>query len=215
MIEELFSRYESTSRKADYLFKTIQEKYPLSVKCTIRCADCCHAIFGVMPIEAAYLHIALRRLDRRVRREVLRRAEKAEAEMRKAKDTLHKVFEDKPKMKVYGLGKQRVRCPLLTDRKECVLYDKRPTICRIYGVPYTLKKDKKEHSYVCGLSGFEEKATYAAVKLDNLYHELFMLSKELFDAAKAAHPDRANLMVPISRILQMPFEKIMQGDFEE
>ncbi len=214
MIEELFSKYESTARKADYLFKTIQEKYPLSVKCTIRCADCCHAVFGILPIEAAYLHSSLRRVDRKIRRDVLRRAEKAETEMLKVKDAL-RVFDDNPKMKVYGIGKQRVRCPLLTDKKECVLYDKRPTICRVYGVPYVLKKEKKEHSYVCGLSGFQEKATYATVKLDNLYHELFMLSQELFAGTKAVHPDRANLMVPISRILRMPFEKIMQGDFEE
>jgi Fe-S-cluster containining protein len=214
MIEELFSRYESTARKADYLFKTIQEKYPLSVKCTIRCADCCHAVFGILPIEAAYLHSSLRSVDRKIRRDVLRRAEKAETEMLKVKDAL-RVFDDNPKMKVYGIGKQRVRCPLLTDKKECVLYDKRPTICRVYGVPYVLKKKKKDHSYVCGLSGFQEKATYATVKLDNLYHELFMLSQELFVTTKAIHPDRANLMVPISRILRMPFEKIMQGDFEE
>lgn len=216
MLEDIFSQYLNVARKADVLFKTIQEKYPLSVKCRIHCYDCCYAIFGVFPIEAAYINYHFNRLDRKVRRDVLKRAEKAEAEMLKAKDRL-KVFEDDPKMKVFGLGKQRVRCPLLQSSEECVLYDKRPIICRIYGVPYSLKKENKEISYVCGISGFEEKATYPTVKLDKLYNELIKLSTELL--AEGGTPmkklNKANFMLPLSRVLKMPFETILKGEFEE
>ncbi len=60
MIDELFSQYQNEVRKADILFKTIAEKYPLSVKCRIRCCDCCNAVFGIFPIEAAYIHHHLR-----------------------------------------------------------------------------------------------------------------------------------------------------------
>ncbi|MDP2755227.1 MAG: hypothetical protein Q8P40_12680 [Nitrospirota bacterium] len=215
MINDLFSRYETIARKADFLFKTIQEKYPLSVTCHIRCCDCCHAIFGVFPIEAAYINYHFNRLDRKVRRDVLRRAEKAEDEMLKAKDSL-KVFEDNPKMKVFGLGKQRVRCPLLQDSEECVLYEKRPIICRIYGVPYSLKQEDKEQAFVCSVSGFQEKVTYPTVKLDKIYQELCQLSKELLTEAGYLNPAaKANLMLPLSRILRMPFEAIVKGDFGE
>jgi len=215
MIEELFSAYSTFARKADLLFKSIQEKFPMSVKCRVRCCDCCHAIFGVFPIEAAYINHHFNRLERKARRDVLRRAEKAEAEMLKAKDTL-KVFEDDPKMKVFGLGKQRVRCPLLQDSEECVLYEHRPIICRVYGVPYTLKKDKKEISYVCGISNFQEKASYSAVKLDNIYQELVRLSKDLLAEAGYLNPAaKANLMLPLARVVRMPFEEIMKGNFGE
>jgi Fe-S-cluster containining protein len=215
MLNDLFSKYATIVRKADYLFKTIQEKYPLSVRCRLHCCDCCHAIFGVFPIEAAYINYHFNRLDRKVRRDVLRRSEKAEAEMLKAKDRL-KVFEDDPKMKVYGLGKQRVRCPLLQDSEECVLYEKRPIICRIYGVPYSLKKENKEISYVCGISNFEEKATYQTVKLDKLYQEIANLSKDLLTEAGYLNPAaKASLMLPLARILRMPFEDIMKGNFGE
>ena len=95
MLDDLFSKYAAIARKADYLFKTIQEKYPLSVRCRLHCCDCCHAIFGVFPIEAAYINYHFNRLERKLRRDVLRRAEKAEDEMLKAKDRL-KVFEDNP-----------------------------------------------------------------------------------------------------------------------
>ena len=215
MIDDLFGKYLQEVRKADYLFKTIQEKYPDSVRCRIRCCDCCHAVFGVFPIEAAYINYHFNRLDRKVRRDVLRRSEKAEDEMLKAKDSL-KVFEDNPKMKVFGLGKQRVRCPLLQDSEECVLYENRPIICRIYGVPYSLKQGDKEQAFVCSVSGFQEKVTYPTVKLDKIYHELCQLSKELLTEAGYLNPAaKANLMLPLSRILRMPFEAIVKGKFGE
>lgn len=214
MIEELFSKYFAYAQKADILFQTIKEKYPDSVRCRIRCCDCCHAVFGVLPIEAAFINYHFNRLERKARRDILRRAEKAEEDVIKAKDRL-KVFEDKPDMKVYGLGKQRVRCPFLSDKEECVFYEKRPVICRIYGVPYSLKDGKKERSHVCTISGFEEKATYPTVKLDRIYNELVALSKELFAEAGYLNPAaKATLMLPLARVLRMPFEDIIKGNFE-
>jgi Fe-S-cluster containining protein len=215
MLNDLFSKYENIARNADFLFKTIQEKYPLSVTCHIRCCDCCHAVFGLFPIEAAYLNYHFNRLERRIKRDVLRRAEKADDEMLRVKDRLQ-VF-DKPQMQVYGLGKQRVRCPFLTDKKECVLYEKRPIICRIYGVPYSLKDGKKEKSYVCSVSGFQEKVAYPTVKLDKLYNELVKLSKEILieGGTPIAKLNKADLMLPLSRVLRIPFEAIIKGDFGE
>jgi Fe-S-cluster containining protein len=215
MIDDLFGKYLQEVRKADYLFKTIQEKYPDSVRCRIRCCDCCHAVFGVFPIEAAYIFRHFSRMDRKTRRDVLRIAEKSEAEILKAKDTL-KVFEDKPHMKVYGLGKQRVRCPFLSEREECILYENRPIICRIYGVPFSLNDGKKEKAYACGLSGFQKNVTYPTVKLDKIYQGLCNLSKELFTEAGYIQPEKkANLMLPLSRVLRMSFEAIVRGDFGE
>jgi Fe-S-cluster containining protein len=215
MREELFPRYEVLPRKADILFKTIHEKYPDSVRCRIRCCDCCYAVFGIFPIEAGYINYHFNRLDRKVRRDVLKRAEKAEAEMLKAKDKL-KVFDDDPKMKVYGIGKQRVRCPLLSDNKECVLYERRPVICRIYGVPYSLHKEKKELAYVCGMSGFEAKVSYPSVKLDAIYQEIVSLSVEMLQEAGFLNPAvKAGLMLPLERILRMSFDDIVKGNFGE
>jgi len=215
MKEELFPRYEVLPRKADILFKTIHEKYPDSVRCRIRCCDCCHAVFGLFPVEAAYINYHFNCLDRKVRRDALKRAEKSEGEMLKAKDRL-KVFEEDPKMKVYGLGKQRVRCPLLSDKEECLLYEHRPVICRIYGVPYSLHKGEKELAYVCGISGFETKASYPTVKLDNIYQEIVGLSIEMLKEAGFLNPAaKANLMLPLSMALRMSFYDIVKGNFGE
>ncbi|HYA11549.1 MAG TPA: YkgJ family cysteine cluster protein [Thermodesulfovibrionales bacterium] len=214
MVDELFSKYLLEVRKTEHLFKTIQEKYPMSVRCRIHCCDCCYAIFGVFPVEAAYINYHFNRLERRIKRDILRKAEKAETDVVKAKDTLQ-IFDDKPDMKVYGLGKQRVRCPFLTDREECAFYEKRPIICRIYGVPFSLKNEKKEKSYVCGVSGFQHNVSYPTVKLYKIYDELCRLSEELFKKAGSTHLEKATLMLPLSRILRMPFEVIIKADFEE
>ena len=214
MLDDLFSKYVLETRKADHLFHTIQERYPLSVKCRIHCCDCCNAVFGVFPIEAAYINYHFNRMERKMRRDILRRAEKAATETVKAKDRL-KVFEDKPEMKVYGLGKQRVRCPFLSDREECAFYGERPIICRIYGVPFSLKTGDKERSYVCNISGFQEKVSYPTVKLYKIYNELCNLSEELFKRVGSSHPEKSNLMLSISRVIRMPFETLIKGDFEE
>lgn len=216
MLDNLFSRYENIVKKADYLFKAIQEKYPLSVRCHIHCCDCCYAIFGLFPIEAAYINYHFNRLDRKIKREVLRKAEKAEAEILKARDKLKQAFNERPEMQVYGLGKQKIRCPFLTDKDECILYEKRPIICRIYGVPYSLNDGKKDISYVCGISGFEANTSYQTVKLDKLYNELVKLSREFManGGAPITKLHRANLMLPLPRIIRMPFEEIIKGNFE-
>ena len=215
MLDALFSKYQEEARQADILFKSIKEKYPLSVTCHIHCCDCCYAIFGVFPIEAAYINYYFNRLERRIKREILRRAEKAEREIIKAKDKL-KLFEDDEKMKVYGLGKQRVRCPLLSDKNECELYERRPIICRIYGVPYSIYKGRKEHSYVCSISNFQEKATYQTVKIDKIYNRLVQLSEELLKEGLVIKPEtKANLMIPLSRVLRMSLDDIIKGNFED
>jgi Fe-S-cluster containining protein len=217
MIDNIFSRYELEARKADYLFKTIQEKYPLSVKCRIRCCDCCYAVFGVFPIEAAYINYHFNRLERKIKRDVLRKAEKAEIEILKVRDKLQQTFNDKPEVQIYGLGKHKIRCPFLTERDECLLYEKRPIICRIYGVPYSLKDGKKETSYVCGISGFETNVSYPTVKLYKIYGELCKFSEELLSegGTPIAKLNKAKLMLPLSRVVRMPFNEIIEGSFGE
>ncbi len=211
MLGDLFERYEFLAKKADILFRSIQEKYPGAVRCRIHCCDCCYAPFGLFPIEAAYLNYHFNRLDTRTKKDIFRQVEKAEADIWRAKDRLS-VFDDDPKMKAYGLGKQRVRCPFLTRSDECILYEKRPIICRIYGVPFTVEDGKV---CVCGLSGFQKGVTYPTIRLDKIYHELNKLSEELLIKFGSAHPERSLLMMPLSWALKLPLELILKGEFVE
>ncbi len=214
MLDDLFLKYKSIVRQADFLFNAIQEKYPACVQCKIHCCDCCHAFFGVFPVEAAYINFHFNRSERKIKREILRGVEKTETQMLKTWDKLQ-VFDDKPEMKIYGLGKEKVKCPFLTDKKECILYEIRPVICRIYGVPFSMNDGKKEKVYVCPVSGFEEKVSYPTVKLDKVYHKLCQLSGELLRESGSVHQEKAVLMLPLAKVVKMPLETIIKGDFGE
>ncbi|MDL1970907.1 MAG: YkgJ family cysteine cluster protein [Candidatus Desulfofervidaceae bacterium] len=206
---DFFGEYENWAQKADILFKKIAHDFPECVRCRVHCCDCCYAPFGVFIIEGAYLNYHFNRLDTRRKKEILRRIEKTEADLLAARDRLH-VFDDNPKMKVFGLGKQRVRCPFLNDRDECDLYDKRPIICRIYGVPFSIK----DEAHVCGLSNFKKGVTYPVVKLDKIYDELRRLSEDLLIWARSPHPERSLLMLPIARAIRLPLDDLIKGMLE-
>lgn len=206
---DFFGEYESWVQKADILFKKIAHDYPECVRCRLHCCDCCYAPFGVFVIEAAYLNYHFNRLAPKQKKEIFRRIEKTETQLLAARDRLH-AFDDNPKMKVFGLGKQRVRCPFLNDREECDLYDKRPVICRIYGVPFSVK----DEAHVCGLSGFKKGVTYPVVKLDKIYDQLRRLSEDLLVWASAPHPERSLLMLPIARAVKLPLDDLIKGMFE-
>lgn len=122
---ELFGEYRIWVGKADNAFKKMREEYGYCIPCRIHCYDCCYAIFGLFLIEAVYVNYHFNSLKRRERREATIQAEKTETDLLKIKDKIS-VFDDDSKMKIYGLGKERVKCPLLNDQKECILYDHRP-----------------------------------------------------------------------------------------
>ena len=51
----MFSKLEQLLRHVDITVTTIAKEYPAEVKCEPGCADCCHAVFDVSFIEAAYI----------------------------------------------------------------------------------------------------------------------------------------------------------------
>jgi len=55
MVTPLFEKYEVLVATADLAFREMRSQYPSCVKCEPLCSDCCHAVFGLFLIEAAYL----------------------------------------------------------------------------------------------------------------------------------------------------------------
>ena len=84
-------------------------------------------------------------------------------------------------MRGYSLAKARIRCPLLNDNNECILYPYRPITCRVYGIPTMIQGVPR----VCGKAGFKKEQSYPTFNLDGVHRELFELSKELLERAGA------------------------------
>jgi len=74
----LFQRYETLVIKADEAFKKMANDYSRCIKCERHCSDCCHAVFGLFLIEAAYLKHHFDALDRKERRAATLRGNKTD-----------------------------------------------------------------------------------------------------------------------------------------
>lgn len=198
MPKELFARYEQLGLAADLAFERIQREHAEAVKCERGCTDCCHALFGLFPVEVAYLREHFAKLDPAVQQEVLKRAEQAEERLKRFQTLMDEAHGDDPAMQSYALSRERIRCPLLNDQGDCVLYRNRPVTCRVYGIPTTVNGAGR----TCWKAAFEAGKSYPAFNLDRVHKELYEMSKTILEKKGRPDPERAALLVPVAAALR-------------
>ena len=204
----LFQRYELLVAKADQAFGKMQKEYGVHIKCKLHCSDCCHAIFGLFLIEAAHLQQHFNQLARKERQAAVLRGEKSEKEYGELEKRL-KTYGNDPQMASYSIGRERIRCPLLSDTRECVLYVYRPITCRVYGIPLVIQG--KAHA--CGNAGFKDGESYPSFSLDEVQRELYLLSRELLVRAGRKDLERASLLITVSKAIKTPSKDLINEDF--
>ncbi len=151
----MFTHLEKLFHFVDQTVESICTKHPEEVHCHPGCADCCHAVFDVSFIEAAYIAAFLKENPQIISQQKQQAEQAAVA------------FEEL--MKTGGdPSVARIRCPFLSDENLCLAHSVRPVNCRTYGTP-TIINDK---GAVCGLSGFSQKSVYPTVKLGPLQESL-------------------------------------------
>lgn len=204
---ETLQKYEALVAEVDKIFAAMQNAHKDCVRCEIHCCDCCYAVFDVTLVESMYINRHFNRsLPRKERREILRRAEKADREFYQIKNRLKKMYikEGRPPEEVLlHLAKERVRCPLLNDEKLCDLYDRRPITCRVYGIPTSIGGTP----HICGESGFKEGVTYPAVNLDNINDRLLQLSENLLQELGSNQAKMHMSLVPVSATLITTYDE--------
>jgi len=206
-LSQLFRSYESLGATADQAFAKMVESYGDCVRCERHCDDCCHAVFGLFLVEAAYLQHQFGRLPSREKAEAALRCDRADRDLARVQQQLRERGEGGEDPLALG----RVRCPLLNEERDCVLYTARPITCRIYGVPTKVQGMAR----VCGLSGFEQGVSYPAFDLDGVFRDLYDMSKELVEKAGGEDPERAGLLVSVSKVLTTPLESLIHEPLEE
>lgn len=204
----LFHNYEILVDKAEAGFIRMKNDYGQCILCELHCSDCCHAVFGLFLIEAVYIREQFAQIREDLKEDVIERSKKFDREIADLHKKL-KAFEDDPRMQNYTMARERIRCPMLDDREECVIYHRRPITCRIYGIPTRIHGKIR----ACGKSGFKEGETYPVFDLDGIYRDLFILSKDLLDAAGVDSTDKATLMISMSKIIQTPIDDLINNDF--
>ena len=201
----LLEPYDRIVLKADDGFQRMESDFVECVKCEPHCADCCHAVFGLFLIEAVFLKHDFDRLPEEDRLAALRRADEADKELKVLERTL-KEFEGDPQMSSYAMGKARIRCPLLSDDNECILYPHRPITCRVYGIPTMIQGVSR----VCGKAGFKKDESYPAFNIDGVNRKLHALSKEVLKGAGQEDHEKASFLISVSKVIQTPVEDLIR-----
>ena len=203
----LFEPYDNLVSKADQAFLRMAGEFEECISCKPHCADCCHAVFGLFLVEAVFLKHDFDQLPEQERAPALKRCARADEGLLNLERTLAE-FRDDPQMRAYSLARARIRCPLLDDNDECVLYPYRPITCRVYGIPTMIRGALR----VCGKSGFRKDQTYPAFNLDGIHRELYQLSSELVDKKEAKGIERASLLLSVSKVIKTPVEQLISGE---
>ena len=136
------------------------------------CGDnCCRTRFYHHTyLEYLFIQHGLETLDSHVQRHVKMRAEK-----------ICRAFSDTAK----ELGNLHLMCPL-NDEDRCILYEYRPMICRLHGIPHQLQKPGQAPVYGPGCGMFERHCAgkgYCRFDRTLFYSEMARLEYELRQAA--------------------------------
>jgi len=200
----LFEPYQGLVSKADYAFQRMAGEFSECIKCEPHCADCCHAVFGLFLIEAVFLKRDFDQLDEKEREAALKRGAEADRDIEKLEQTLEE-FKDDPQMTAYSMARARIRCPLLNDDNECILYPYRPITCRVYGIPTMIQGVPR----VCGKTGFKKETSYPTFNLGGIQREVYQLSLQLLENAGEKDSERASLLLSVSKVIKTPIEELI------
>lgn len=206
----LIKRYELLQVKADKAFEDMEKDYKNYIRCKKYCSDCCYAMFGLFAIEAFYIKRQFDKLDAKVREAALVRAKETEKQLH---DLDRKLREGKKKSKEqsqHSLSSLRIRCPLLDEKDECVLYEYRPLTCRVYGIPTSIHGK----AHVCWKSDFKPGESYPVYNLDEAYQELYYLSRQLLSWEDAKELGKASLLISVSKCISTPTEELFEQVFK-
>ncbi len=205
-----FEKYEALLATADTAFERVKGAHSECVRCDIKCADCCHALFDLTLIEALYINYRFnQRLAADKRAEVLEKANRADREIHRLKRRAYRDLKAGRSEEdiLAQLALERVRCPLLNEKDLCDLYAYRPVTCRLYGVPTAIGGVGR----TCGLSGFEKGKRYPTVNLDMVFAQLQRLSAELVRDIKSRHLKLVDMLVPLSMALLTDYDQCYLG----
>ncbi len=210
-----FKKYEELQKRADEIFIKIKEKYPEEVTCKIGCTECCYALFDLSLIEAMYINYQFNKniTDEKKKEEILEEANRIDRRLYKLKRQLYKEKEKGvPTEKILEeVSKIKMKCPLLDQDGRCILYEHRPIICRLYGIPLSFDGKVK----TCRLSKFSPGKKYPAVFVDKIQDRLVLISKELVSSIPTQYTRLWDVFVPLSMALLTEYNEEYLGIINE
>ena len=200
-LSSFFQRYEALSAATDAIFEQVRTAFPAEVSCHLGCTSCCHALFDLSLAEALYLKqkFDLRYPSGLERAAIIDRADSADRKATKMKRDFYKEASAGTETSdiLQQAAQASLRCPLLGDNDECILYEFRPLTCRVYGIPTAI--GGKGHT--CGKTKFAKGTLYPTVNMDKIQQSLGALSHELAGFIGTRYDELHLVYLPVSFIL--------------
>lgn len=149
-LDAALAPYRALLAQVDQLCARIGAAFPEQIECQAGCAACC-ILQGVLPVEAATLALAFRRLPA------------TDAAALQAR------------LQTAGNGD---RCPLLSDER-CPLYAARPIICRTHGLPLLVEDEHGRRVDRCprNFTGLDTLPGAAIIALETLNQALVVANR--------------------------------------
>ncbi len=200
-LSHIFARYEALVAETDALFTHIKTNFSDCVTCEQGCSDCCHAVFDLSLVEAMYLNQTF--LEKvpygKERSDTLMRAADLDRITTRIKKDFYKAAKDgKDTTEImHEAARLRMPCPLLNAENSCIIYDKRPITCRLYGIPLNINGE----GHVCGKNAFSKGGQYPTVNLATIQKRLDDLSMEIAITVKSRFSELNQVFVPVSMAL--------------
>ncbi len=209
-LEKHFVKYEALIQMVDAVFDRVKNEYPKEVFCREKCSDCCYALFDLTLIEALYIKDQFNKnFSGSEKNKILEIADKTDRALTKMKRQAFKdVKNGADQLEIIGkMSQERVRCPLLGEDNLCVMYDKRPITCRVYGIPTSTAGV----SHICGRTNFKQGDPYPTLNMDKIYTQLQLFSAEMIKDIKSEKIKMHEILIPVSMALMTNFDEEYLG----
>ena len=210
-LDAIFEEYGRLAANADVLFNRVKAQFPAEVACAQGCSSCCSAPFDLSLVEAMALNRAFNKaFGYGIRRSaVIEAANNADRQLTRLKRHYYQQAKSgMPDADILAeAGRERVRCPLLGLDETCLLYERRPITCRLYGVPTVI--GGKAH--VCGTCRFEKGLAYPTVALDRIQDKLADMSRRIGAALGSRFRELHRVYVPVSMALLTKYDDAYLG----
>lgn len=211
---DFFQRYEAVTAEVDAIFTRVASEHPRLVRCGDGCSDCCLALFDITFIEGLYLNYHFnKQFSGTARSELLDRADRADRRIQQIKRDAFRASRQGMRVReiLDMIGKSRVRCPLLSEENNCLLYDYRPVNCRLYGIPTA----SEGIAHTCTLSRFAPGIPYPTVHMEKVHDRLLLLSRELVETLPTKNEKMFDMLIPVSMALMNSYDENFLGLMDE
>ncbi|MCC6393025.1 MAG: YkgJ family cysteine cluster protein [Bryobacterales bacterium] len=139
-------QYLKICRDFELEFDRNRRLHGARIRCRRGCSDCCHQLFQITEVEAAWISYGSLRLSPELRARLVSKAE-LYLEARRCLVSLGGEPEAWGSLPSPGA---RLACPALEDGA-CSIYEYRPLICRKFGIPL-YNPDKPGRVFACELN---------------------------------------------------------------